>query len=215
MCCHHCFSLARWNSVFFSSSDKPPLCFWCPQISFFIWLYLSTSERIRWNSSSVILSSFRATEIWSAIVFSFDSARPRIKSCFLAFAWSLRPANFPPTPSSPHTIAPAWKPTSTGTAMTAIQRQKQPSSRWSPKALSIPSAKLARASTFYTVRLWSLVLFWDGIWPQPHAEGGEFLRSQVAGRGSSCNKVRPDHPLNGLLANDDSGLFEWELTGRK
>ena len=51
--------------------------------------------------------------------------------------------------------------------------------------------------------------------PQPNAEGGEFFRSQVAGRGSSCNKVRPDHPLNGLLANDDSGLIKGELTGRK
>ena len=48
-----------------------------------------------------------------------------------------------------------------------------------------------------------------------HAEGGEFLRSQVAGRVSSCNKVRHDHPLNGLLANNDSGLIGSELTGRK
>ena len=30
----------------------------------------------------------------------------------------------------------------------------------------------------------------------------------VAGRGSSCNKVRPDHPLNELLTNDDSGLIK-------
>ena len=32
---------------------------------------------------------------------------------------------------------------------------------------------------------------------------------------SSCDRVRPDHPLNGLLANDDSGLTGCELTGRK
>ena len=42
----------------------------------------------------------------------------------------------------------------------------------------------------------------------PHAEGGELLRSQVAGGGLSCNKVRSGHHLNGLLANDDSGLIE-------
>ena len=30
---------------------------------------------------------------------------------------------------------------------------------------------------------------------------------RVAGRGSSCVKIRHDHPLNGLLANDDSGLI--------
>ena len=59
------------------------------------------------------------------------------------------------------------------------------------------------------------VIFRDEISPQPHAEGGEFLLSKVATRGSSYDKIRPDHPLNGLLANDDSGLIEWELTGRK
>ena len=34
----------------------------------------------------------------------------------------------------------------------------------------------------------------------------------MAGRGSSCDKVGHDHPLNGLLANDNSGLIECELT---
>ena len=47
----------------------------------------------------------------------------------------------------------------------------------------------------------------DGIFSQPHAEGGEFLRFQVAGRGSSGDKVRHDHPLNGLLADDDICLI--------
>ena len=76
-------------------------------------------------------------------------------------------------------------------------------------AVSIPSAKLAPRRYFlYIEALTSRSFFRDGISPQPHAEGGEYFRSQVAGRGSSCNKVRPDHPLNGLLANDDSGLIE-------
>ena len=37
----------------------------------------------------------------------------------------------------------------------------------------------------------------------------------MAGRGSSCIKVRPDHPLNGLLANDYSGFTKlgWGWSG--
>ena len=75
-------------------------------------------------------------------------------------------------------------------------------------AVSIPSARLAPRRYFLYIEALKSRFFRDGISPQPHAEGGESLRSQVAGRGSSCNKVRPDHPLNGLLANDDSGLIE-------
>ena len=37
----------------------------------------------------------------------------------------------------------------------------------------------------------------------------------MAGRGSSCDKVRPDHPVNGLLVNDGRGLIIGELTGRE
>ena len=107
-----------WHHRFVSrkpSSGKP--CFWRLRISAFIRSYLSTSDRIRQNSSSDILSSVSAFEIRSAMVFIFDSARTRIWSCFLAFVWSLRPINFPPAPSNPHTIAPAWMPMATGTAM--------------------------------------------------------------------------------------------------
>ena len=75
-------------------------------------------------------------------------------------------------------------------------------------AVSIRSATLAPRLYFLCIEVLKFHSFRDGISPQPHAEGGEFLRSQVTGRGSSCNKVRPDHPLIGLLANDDSGLIK-------
>ena len=73
--------------------------------------------------------------------------------------------------------------------------------------MSIPSATLALRRYFLYSEALNPVVFPDGISPQLHAEGGEFLRSQVAGRGPSSNKVRPDHPLTGLLANDDSDLI--------
>ena len=79
--------------------------------------------------------------------------------------------------------------------------------------MSIPSARLASRGYFLYIE--TLVLFRDGISPQLHAEGRDFLRSQVAGRVSSCDKVRPNHPLNGLLVNADRGLIVGDLTGRE
>ena len=37
----------------------------------------------------------------------------------------------------------------------------------------------------------------------------------MAGRESSCDKVRHDHFLNGLLVNDGRDLIVGELTGRE
>ena len=82
-------------------------------------------------------------------------------------------------------------------------------------ALSIPSATLApRRYTLYIEALKSRSFSRQNL-TSAHAEGGDFLRSQVTGRGSSCDKIRPDHPLNGLLVNDGRGLIVEDLTGRK
>ena len=62
-------------------------------------------------------------------------------------------------------------------------------------AVSIPSTTLAPRRYFLYIEALKFRSFRDGISLQPHAEGGEFLRSQAAGRGPSCNKARPDPNL--------------------
>ena len=63
----------------------------------------------------------------------------------------------------------------------------------SESAVSIPSATLAPRRYIFIHR-GSEAPFLFEMESHHIAEGGEFLRSQVAGRVSSCNKVRPDHP---------------------
>ena len=109
-------------------------------------------REIRRNSSSEILSSVSAVKMRSAIVFSFDSAKTRIWSCFLALTPTLRPMNFSPAPSNPHTIAPACKPTTTGTAMIVDNRPMPKAANptlAAVSAVSSPSATLAPRRYFF------------------------------------------------------------------
>ena len=90
-CSHRLFSPFPDQLVFFflSTSDKPIPWFWRLRISSFIWLYLSTSDKIKRNSSSEILSSARAADTLSEIVLSFESARTRIWLCFFSVCLKL------------------------------------------------------------------------------------------------------------------------------
>ena len=71
-------------------------------------------------------------------------------------------------------------------------------------AVSSPSAKLGPRRYFLNSEALKSRSFSRRILPQPHAEGGEFLRPQRRVEGHHA--IRSD-PLNGLLANDDSGLI--------
>ena len=97
-------SLLRRNSFFFRPRTDRPLsdAHDKSQPSFG-----RTCRPQRESGESEILSSVSAVEMRSAIVFSFDSAKRRIWSCFLALASSLRQMNLPPAPSNPQAIAPA------------------------------------------------------------------------------------------------------------
>ena len=73
-------------------------------------MYLSTSERIRRNSSSVILSSSRPTEMRSAIVFSFDSDQIMFLGlCLKPPAYQFPAAPPPPPPQQPTHNHPGLK----------------------------------------------------------------------------------------------------------
>ena len=112
-------SLPCWINIFFSLSLTS--FFFC-LIRSFSWSYFFSSESMRLNSSAEMLSSFMALEMWSDIVFSFDSARTRISLCFLAFARRRRATNLLMTATSPQTPAAASKPTTTGAAITVERR---------------------------------------------------------------------------------------------
>ena len=183
-------SLMRFISCFFFVLGQSPPSFWRPRrISAFIW-YLSTSERIRRNSSSEILSSVSAVEIRSAIEFSFETARTRIWSCSLALASSFRkwisrqlPATHKQSPQlgGQRRLAPRL-------SSSILRHQMQLSPRWPLKArCRVRPRHWPPAGIFYRARLWSPIPFRDGIWPRPRADVGDCLQSsQVAGKVPSC-----------------------------
>ena len=152
---------------------------------------LSTSEWIRPNSFSEILSSVSAAEILSAIELSFEMTRTWIWSCFLALASSFRQMNLPPAPSNPLAIAPACKPVATGVAIIVINSPTPMAAMTAPATESLvssPSMTLAPpAGISYTAMLWSHAPFPGGLWPRPSAEVGDSLQSsRVVGKVPSC-----------------------------
>ena len=204
-------SLASHNSFFFPSSDKP--CFWRPRISAFIWSYLSISDSIRRNSSSDILPSVSAVEIRSAMVFIFDAARTDH-----AFVWSIRPINYPPAPSNPYTIAPAWMPMATGTAMIVDKANaRSGQAHASHRKRGVKSVYDVSPAPVFLVQRGSEVSFFF----ETRFDIGYMLKTViVSGLKWRVEAIRAtlspaNRCLNDLLTNNDRGLIRRDLPGRK